>query len=234
MNCVEFRRQLGVDPQSNAAEFARHRAECPRCAEAAGRAGEFERGLARALNVDVPPQLADSILLAQATVERRRRTSLRRGGIFALAASLALAVGLVGMRAEAKSLPALAVEHMLGEEVAALKTTTTVSDDAVIAAFAKRGIALHRVPAGVGYVAPCPVGKYRTVHMVMPGADGPTTVIYAVNSSSAARENFQRDGWQGRSVPIGDGTLIILAQKSTGFDHVESEWRSALADATRS
>ena len=111
MNCVEFRRQLGVDPQSNAAEFARHRAECPRCAEAAGRAGEFERGLTRALNIEVPPQLADSILLAQATAERRRRASMRRGGIFALAASLALAVGVVGMRAEAKSLPALAVEQ---------------------------------------------------------------------------------------------------------------------------
>ena len=45
MNCVEFRRQLGVDPHSSGAEFVRHRADCVRCADAAARAMDFDRDL---------------------------------------------------------------------------------------------------------------------------------------------------------------------------------------------
>ena len=67
MNCLEFRRQLGVEPQSAAADFVRHRSECARCAEAAARAAEFETALRRALHVDAAPQHAESILFAQAT-----------------------------------------------------------------------------------------------------------------------------------------------------------------------
>ena len=112
MNCVEFRRQLAIDPQATAADFVQHRAECPRCAEAHARALAFENNFARALNIAVPAQLAEAILLAQTTAERRRRTNLRRASIFAVAAMLVLAVGVVGMRVEAKPLSVQAVEHL--------------------------------------------------------------------------------------------------------------------------
>ena len=59
MNCVEFRRQLAIDPQATAADFVQHRAECPRCAEAHARSLAFENDFARALNIAVPAQLAD-------------------------------------------------------------------------------------------------------------------------------------------------------------------------------
>src|SRR5690348_12909032 len=122
MNCLEFRRQLGVDPQSAAADFVRHRQECARCAEAAARAMEFEAALRRALNVEPATQLAESILLAQATQQQRgRRVWMRRGGLLALAATLVLAVGM-GMRVEARPLSAQAVDHLHGEPEA-LKLT---------------------------------------------------------------------------------------------------------------
>src|SRR5512141_157934 len=115
MNCLEFRRQLGVDPHSTSADFVGHRQECARCAEAAVRAVEFEAALRRALNVEPSTQLAESILLAQATrQQRRRQTWMRRGGLLAMAATLVLAIG-VGMRVEARPLSAQAVEHLRGE-----------------------------------------------------------------------------------------------------------------------
>lgn len=230
MNCVEFRRHLGADPQSNAVEFVRHRAECPRCADAAGRAGEFDRSLLRALNIEAPAQLADSILLAQATAERRRRATMRRGAIFAIAASLALAVGMVGMRVEAKPLSAQAVEH-LHEEASKLALTADLPPAEIRDAFTQRGLSLHDVPAGISFVGCCPMGKHRTVHMVMPNAADPVTVIYVVDKRVGQREDFQRDGLQGRSVPLGAGTLILLAKSSSTFDHVEAVWSEALAAA---
>ena len=78
MNCVEFRRELGINPHSRAEEFLCHRAECPRCAAAAARAHAHEHELRRALAIDVPTQLADKLLLAQTTAALHSRTRWRR------------------------------------------------------------------------------------------------------------------------------------------------------------
>ena len=64
-----------------------------------------------------PPGLAERILLAQATGERRQHMSRRRIAL-ALAASLLVAVaggGLLWRQMDAHTLPALAVAHMPGE-----------------------------------------------------------------------------------------------------------------------
>ena len=227
MNCLEFRRQLGVEPQSAAADFVRHRSECARCAEAAARAAEFETALRRALHVDAAPQLAESILFAQATRQNRRHANLRRGGLLALAAMLVLAIG-VGMRVEARPLSAQAVEH-LTEEAVTLTASKRLPDAAVREAFAQRGIALRGVPdAVITFVGLCPMGRHRTVHMVMSQDNDPVTLIYVVDRRTQQREDFQRDGWRGRSVPLGNGTLILLAHDAGHFDNVENLWRAAL------
>ena len=152
MNCVEFRRQLTIDPHASGAEFARHRGECARCAAAAERALDFERSLQRALAVEPPAQLVDSVLLAQATAQRRRRSALRRAAMLALAASIALAIGVFGTRVEATPLSAQAVAHV-EHEASVLQTVGVVSSDNVGAAFARRGVKLGHVPGGVSFVA---------------------------------------------------------------------------------
>jgi hypothetical protein len=139
---------------------------------------------------------------------------------------LVLAVG-VGVRVEAKPLSVQAVDH-LREEADVLTSTNPLPADSVRAAFAKRGLKLNHVPDGVAFVACCPMGRHLTVHMVMPEGDGPVTVIYVVDRKSSQRENFQRDGWHGRSLPLGNGTLILLARDTDQFDHVEASWRGAL------
>ena len=184
MNCVEFRRQLAIDPHASAADFVQHRAECPRCAEAHARALTFEHGLARALNVAVPAQLAEAILFAQTTAERRRRTGLRRISMFAVAAALVLAIGVVGMRAEAKPLSVQAVEHLRKEEDV-LVLTKPIAANEVSEVFAKRGVVLKQVPL-------------------------PT-------------------GLRGRSMPVGNGTLILLAKSSAEFARIGNLWRAAIA-----
>lgn len=229
MNCLEFRRQLAVDPQTTDADFMRHRQECPRCAETHARATAFEATLRRALAVEPPPQLAESILLTQATNERRQRSRYRTSGLLAMAASIAIAVGIV-MRAGAAPLPNLAVEH-LRQEAAVLTRTKPISADDVQKAFATRGITLHAIPDDISFIGCCPMGRYLTVHMVMPGSGGPVTVIYVVNDHERGREDFQRDGWRGRSVPVGNGTLVLLAENTSQFDRVEAIWRDALATA---
>jgi Protein of unknown function (DUF3379) len=226
MNCLEFRREFAIDPHSTNADFVSHLQECPRCAEAHARALAFEGNLRRALAIDPPPQLSDSILLAQATSERRHRSRYRNGGLLALAASLALAIGIT-THVGATPLPALAVDH-LRHEAEVLTWTQAVSPDNVQQAFAARGIQLRDVPEGITFVGRCPMGRYLTVHMVMSGGSAPVTVIYIANDHDHVREDFQQDGWRGRSLPMGSGTLVILAENTSQFDRIETLWRGAL------
>ncbi len=233
MDCLEFRRQLNIDPNCGDAEFLQHRQQCARCAEAQDRAKAFETGLRHALDVPVPPQLAESILLAQATDQhRQRRRFARRGGFLALAACLVLAFG-VGMHLRADSLSTLAVEHVMAPaEHFALDLTKPIPANDIRAAFAQRGMDVSRIPGDISYVHCCPVGKYKSVHMIMPGKDGPVTVLYITDDRVAQRSNFQHDGWQGRSIPMGQGTLILVGHNVTAFDHIENEWRKSLTTAS--
>lgn len=234
MNCLDFRRELNIDPHAKAPEFLRHRQECQRCAQAHDRAIAFEASLLHALAIPVPPQLAESILLAQATKQHgQHRRYLRRGGMFAVAAAAVLALGIVGMQARATPLSTLAVDHVMAPaEHFALSLTKEVSDDAVRQAFAKRGVKVQQIPTGISYVQCCPVGRFTSVHMVMPGKDGPVTVFYINNDHVAQTHDFVRDGMQGRSMPMGNGTLVLVAHDASRFDQLESEWRSALQNAS--
>lgn len=234
MNCLEFRRELNVHPQSSAADFVAHARECPRCAQAQADALAFESALGRALAIPVPSNLAESILLAQATQQRgERRHWQRRAGWLALAAAAVLAVG-VGWRAtSAQPLGDAAIAHMLGPEASALAYIAPVTDAAVRKAFAERGVDLAQVPADISYVQCCPVGKFKSVHMVMPRANGPVTVMYLVDDHGGQRTDFAHAGWLGRSVPMAHGTLVMIGHDASQFSQIENEWRSSLQAATR-
>ncbi|MBR0345978.1 MAG: DUF3379 family protein, partial [Rudaea sp.] len=143
-------------------------------------------------------------------------------------AALVLAIGVVGMRAEAKPLSLQAVEHLRKEEDV-LVLTKPIAADEVSEVFAKRGVVLKQVPDDISFVAPCPVGEHRSVHVVMPTADGPVTVIYVADQKLAAAEDFERDGLRGRSMPVGNGTLILLAKSSAEFARIGNLWRAAIA-----
>lgn len=238
MDCLEFRRLLGSDPHVGDRAAREHLQGCPFCADAYARAQAFEMRLAAALNVPVPDGLADRILLAQLTGERRRRNSTRtRLGWIALAAaaSLALAIG-VWRRQEAASMPLsqLVAEHVMAPaERDALSRTAPLPEAEVRKAFADRGVAIGAVPDGIAYVAECPVGALRTVHMVMPRGGEPVSVVYVVQHRVAAAADFERDGLQGREVPIRNGTLVLLAKDASSFAALERVWQEAIEGPPR-
>jgi hypothetical protein len=193
------------------------------------RAQAFEARIASALAIPVPAGLADRVLLAELTAERqRRRGSLRYGWIgLAAAAALVVAIG-IARRSGAPALSDLVVAHVNGEERPALALRTPVPSSEVASAFAERGVRLASVPPDVSYVQKCPVGSYKTVHMVMPRDDEGVGVVYVTHYRAPGVANFERDGMQGREVPIGEGTLVMVAQNAQPFDGLEHVWRDAI------
>jgi len=230
MNCLEFRRELHIDPYSSAPAFMRHLRECSRCAEAQQRALAFESALKSALAVPAPPQLAEAILLRQATEQQRNRQRLRRGGaLLALAAGVVLAFG-VGMRIEAQPVAELAVNHLKGEAFV-LSMTQPQPEASVRQAFASLGVSVGDLPPSISFVGCCPIGRYSAVHMVMPQVSGPVTVLFLTDDAYEWRKDFVREGWLGRSIPLAHGTLVLLGHDSGQFDRIEQQWRVALQNA---
>lgn len=231
MDCLEFRRQLGSEPRVADAVARAHLESCARCQDAYARAQAFESRIVQALTVGVPEGFADRVLLAQLTGERQRRGPGLRYGWIALAAAAALVVAVGLFRREnavARPLPELVIEHVTGEERDALKLRVPVPAADVDRAFADRGVHLASVPAGISYVHKCPVGEYRTVHMVMPRDNQPVSVIYVSRYHAPGVTNFERGALRGREVPIADGTLVMLAESTGSFDALEHTWRDAL------
>ena len=235
MDCLEFRRRLGTEPQSRDPELLAHRRACPACAAAWERAQAFEHELQAALDVPVPAGLVERVLLAQATGERRRQTVRRRRVAYALAASVLLALGTGGYawrQHDARSLPALAVAHMYAPpESHAMDYRPPISAQAIEAGFADRGVQLRGpLPAGVTYVHDCPVGPYKTVHLVSRVDDMPVAVLYVPGKQEPKTRDFHRDGWHGRIVPLQHGTLVMLTnrQGARPFDAIAQGWRLAI------
>lgn len=231
MDCLEFRRLLGSEPRATDPAARAHLEQCPRCQEAYSRAQAFDARIAQAMTIALPEGFADRILLAQLTGERqRRRVGFRYGWIaLAAAAALVIAIGIVRREgASGSSLSDLVVEHVNGEERAALELRTPVAASAVESAFADRGVHLASVPEGISYVHKCPVASYRTVHMVMPRENQPVSVLYVTSYRAPATTNFEHGSQQGREVPIANGTLVMVAENASSFDALEHVWRDAI------
>ncbi len=231
MDCLEFRRRLAGEPRSRERAFLAHRDSCHAgCTEAWWRAQRLERRIDNALSVDTPDNLAERILLAHSTRSRARIRRRWQGGL-ALVASLLLALSIGTLawnpRATADPLPAMAVAHLPGEAFA-LARTQPVSDSALRSGFAARGVALRGMPQNAVYVHDCEVGPYRTVHLVFRAGDEPVTALYFVDHTISRARDFHRAGWQGREMPLGHGTLLLLGADARGFTDVERALRDAL------
>lgn len=232
MDCLELRRQLGTDPRLQDPSARAHLETCPGCRDAYARAQAFDARIAHALAVGVPEGFADRVLLAQLTAERQGSRGRRfHPGWIALAAAASLFFAIVVVRREGsvgKSLPDLVVAHVTGEERDALDLRAPLPSADVARAFADRGVTLASVPPDVSYVQKCPVGAYKTVHMVMPRENEAVSVLYVTKYRAPGVTNFERQGLHGREVPIADGTLVMVAANTAPFDGLEHAWRDAL------
>ncbi len=90
MNCLDFRREILVNPRAASEETLRHALDCVACADFQARATALDAEIAELLDVPVPEGLEERVLEATSA---GRRDSRRR--FLAMAASLA-GVAVVG------------------------------------------------------------------------------------------------------------------------------------------
>ena len=80
----------------------------------------------------------------------------------------------------------------------------------------------------MSYVHNCRVGVNHAVHMVVQREEGPVTVLFYADRKEPGRSDARRDGMMVREVPMGEGTLVLVAAHERSFDALEQAWRNSL------
>jgi len=228
MNVFDFRSRRALDTHASEVVFEH--------ARAAGLLppddGAFEAKLRQAMRVQVPETLLERVLLAQTTAQATR-LRFRVNPLWALAASLFL-VALGGLfigrapPAGSTNLVDLSVEHISTYEVDAPWSKGRIPPGSVRAVFAEFGLALTDQMAPVSYINRCPLGEFRTIHMVLSTADGPVSALYVANAAAAERVTFKRGDYSGSVLQFGHGALVLLAKGEQDLTPLETTLKRAI------
>lgn len=231
MNCLTARSGLLADPSAHDAALLKHLADCPACRSAAAAAARGDALLRSALNVQVPAQLVERILL-QTELKRGRSRPLNRlrqriaelvqnypGGL-AVALSFLIAVGIwVAQPVQQDNLNwgEVALAHVIGEP-SAVNSTATLPPSVLAKALAPYGLALTGDLGVIRVVTPCPVPGGRGSHIVIETREfGRVTLILPPVGKRAAAGEARGEGLFARMVEIGGVGFGVVTNDAGRF-----------------
>ncbi len=217
MDCLEFRRLAGADPQHPDAAVLEHAAGCPRCAGYLRQTLELDRHILAALSVPVP-LVAGRAKSAAASV-----SGLDRRRWYALAASIVAGVlvgSLLWVGGPRNSLAQDVLAHM-DHEPEAFVVTTTPADDAVLGRVLERGgIRLRPEVGTVSYANSCRFRGRTVPHLVVQTDGGPVTVMVLRNEPLDAPVRFAEDRFTGTIVPAGPGSIAVIGGSDAELEQI--------------
>jgi len=221
MDCLQFRRAVGADPQHLEPEARAHAAECPQCAGYLRDMLELDTRVLAALRVPVSGPAGG----AGETARQRGLAGVPgfdRRRLLALAASIVAGVligTLLWVGQPRESLAQDLVEH-LGHEPQALVATGPADRDVVARVLERGGIRLRPDGELVSYANSCPFRGHVVPHLVVQTDAGPVTVMVLRNEKTDAPVSFDEQGYAGRIVPAGPGSIAVIGAAGADLEQV--------------
>jgi hypothetical protein len=221
MDCLEFRRTAGGDPQHLPDDARLHAESCPGCADHLRRLRAFDERIRIALSVPLEDEPAPQ-MAALPGVDRRRW--------MALAASVVggVLVGtLLWVWSPRDSLARDLVEHV-GHEPQAMASSAPADVDAVARVLERGGIRLRPEIGTVSYASSCEFRGHTVPHLVVQTDHGPVTVMVLRHERATASSNFDEQGYAGRIVPAGPGSIAVIGGAGADLDQVTADVLAAV------
>jgi hypothetical protein len=220
LNCLEFRRAVGAEPNRISADAQAHISECSTCAKYAQEMQRLDGLIKRALDVPAP-QAGDFI--APAASPRRW---------YAMAASLIMTFVVGGIVwvgfAPSESIAADVVKHMGYEKDAMIVTDTRVSSQLLDGILQAKGMKLAEPLTDVSYARNCWIRRTWVPHVVVQTSGGPVAVIVLPNERVMRSARFEEGGYSGEIVPMGKGAIVIAATDAQVIDEVAEKVSKAI------
>lgn len=219
MNCLEFRRAVGADPNYSSAEALAHRAQCPACEKYAQEMLRLDALIKRALEI---PVRASS-----------RKASASPQRWLALAASVVLVIGFGAafwfLSYAPPSLADAVVAHLNHEPDAMSPSEARISAEQLNAALKTKGMHLDKPLDNVSYVQSCLIRGDFVPHLVVQTARGPVTVILLPKESVSGAQKFEEQKYRGVLIPMTRGSFAVVATDPALVDSVADVVKSTIS-----
>jgi hypothetical protein len=231
MNCLEFRRAAGADPEHLSPEALAHRDACPQCAQFLREIQHLDATIFKALKIPIEPRAAARQAPPPRVADAVRASLANRSRWYALAASVAGGVAIGALLWAGGSRDALAkdaVEHMKHETASMVATTTPADPAAVHAALEADGVNLKPDVGVVSYVMACQFRGHTVPHLVVQTSTGPVTVLVLRDEKVSRTTKFHEQGFAGTLVHSGPGGLAIIGTSDAQVAEAAAKVQSAL------
>lgn len=218
VDCLEFRRAAGADPQHLEPGALAHARDCPRCAAHLRELRALDERILAALRVPL-----SSPARAAGGPRSPAGTGLDRRRWMALAASIVggVLVGtLLWVGNPRHSLAQDLVAHLAHEPEALTRTDRPVDPARAGEVLARGRIRLRPEAVDVSYANSCEFRGHLVPHLVVRTAEGPVTVMVLRNERPARPVDFQEQGYAGRIVPAGPGSIAVIGAAGTDLEPI--------------
>lgn len=218
MNCLEFRREVFVDPRRLSREAQAHASGCATCSQFHADTSKLDEQIHAALAVGVPDGLAERISrnATRGPVETRRR-------FMALAASLLLASGAgagVYIAKRDSPLARAGIDFVIDKEVSAILQAKPSDPSALRGVAQALNVELPQQIGEVRYIGTCPFQNTIAHHVVIMTPEGKATLLLIPRKLVGERRSAAARGLRAVVMPAGTGSLAIIADAS-GLDRIE-------------
>ncbi len=226
MNCLEFRRLVTIDPRTRDEKAREHREQCPQCDAMYQRTLATEQLLDRAVNIDVPKDLASNILARHYDKHASKTRTWRNIGVNAIAASLILAAGIgLGMKLSHPvdtSLSHYVLQHVY-DELPLLASSKPVDSAMLDTALKEEHLSLEEHIDNLKYAGACAIRNGKGIHMVVQGKAGPVTILLMPEESVAKRQTISDPRFIGIISPAPRGSLAVIGEKQEPIEKIENQ-----------
>lgn len=213
MNCLEFRRRVGAEPNATDAELAAHQAACATCAAYRERMVAMDALLARAMRISLQP--------AAAPQGRQARVRNRLAMAASLVAGILVAT-MLWVTYPAQTLAGEVMNHVTHEPEAWL-AKEPLAAGAVRAVLDPSGVRLREDAGTVTYARRCLYAGRWVPHLVIQTAAGPVTVLLLLHRDVDARVAVEEQEMAGVVLPAPRGSMAIVGRDVTGLEEIAGQ-----------
>ncbi len=210
-DCRRARLEIGGDPHGQSPGLSAHLATCAACT----------RFRSETLALDARLRAAFELPLTEFRKPARTAAPARR---FAVAASVILAMLAGAGLWLLKPQPALAgevLEHVKYES--ASWDAHEILTPAQLAEVLRQAGVQFDSSMPVLYAMACPFRGRRVPHLVVQTTDGPLTVMLLAHEKVGGRVEFAEGGYRGILLPVGEGSVAVLARGGEVSDAVAAK-----------
>lgn len=216
MDDLEFRRKAIIDPERQSKGFLQKAHESKANLQFVEDQLDFQHTLSKTLQVDVPDNLSDRIILSQQLAEHNKTCRIQQYYRYAavVAAIIVLALGstlFLPTQNNPQQFTQQIIDHLY-EDTHALNVNMDIPKNSIDSMLASYGGKLSAPIGNVSFLGHCIIGKHTGIHLVLRTPQGLVTVIILPTDTIQDEQQIADNQFKGVIYPSHKGSIAIISE----------------------